>query len=487
MSTNISMPPGDASRIKYRTERIHHWDRVSPDKSNPRRIGAYYQQHLQDYFRFLVPPGQRVLEFGCGHGDLLAAVEPVFGVGIDFSAEMLRAASRKHPQLHFIRADVQDIVLKCCFDVIILSDLVNDLWDVQGVLDRIAGFADSQTRVVINFFNNLWRIPLAVVRRMGLGADVLEQNWFAPHDVHNLLELSGFEVVKKTQRVLMPLQLPGLSALANRYAVQLPVVNWLALTNIIVARPKRTPKSLLSQKGASVTVVVPARNESGNIESILRRVPELGSETEIVFVEGNSSDDTFETIQKAIDRETSKNCRLFRQSGQGKGDAVRLGFQKARGDILMILDADMTVPPEDLGRFYDALISGQGEFINGVRLVYPLENESMRFFNILGNKFFSLAFSWLLGQSVKDTLCGTKVLWKRDYERIAANRSYFGDFDPFGDFDLLFGAAKLNLKIAEMPIRYRARTYGNTNIDRWRHGWLLLKMTVFGARRMKFI
>ena len=177
----------------------------------------------------------------------------------------------------------------------------------------------------------------------------------------------------------------------------------------------------------------------------------------------------------------------MRQPGRGKGDAVRFGFEKAEGDILMILDADMTVPPEDLERFYMMLVSRRGEFINGVRLVYPMEEQAMRFFNMLGNKFFSLAFSWLLGQPIKDTLCGTKVLWKRDYELLARNREYFGNFDPFGDFDLLFGAAKLNLKIVELPIRYRSRSYGDTNIDRWRHGWMLIKMVIFAAKRLKFI
>jgi glycosyltransferase involved in cell wall biosynthesis len=213
----------------------------------------------------------------------------------------------------------------------------------------------------------------------------------------------------------------------------------------------------------------------------------MGAGTELIFVEGGSTDDTYDVIEKAIKNNSHRGTKLSRQTGKGKGDAVRLGFNNASGDILMILDADLTVPPEDLPRFYEALFKGKAEFVNGVRLVYPMEKEAMRFFNLLGNKFFSLFFSWLLGQPIKDTLCGTKVLWKKDYERIAANRSYFGDFDPFGDFDLLFGAAKLNLKIIEIPIRYRERTYGTTNISRWRHGWLLLRMVFFALRRIKFI
>ena len=213
----------------------------------------------------------------------------------------------------------------------------------------------------------------------------------------------------------------------------------------------------------------------------------MGVETELIFVEGHSSDDTFAAIERGLADHPHRPARLFRQSGRGKGDAVRLGFSQATGDILMILDADMTVPPEDLPRFYDALHSGKGEFVNGVRLTYPMQDGAMRFANLLGNKFFSLAFSWLLGQPIKDTLCGTKVLRRDAYQALASNRAYFGDFDPFGDFDLLFGASKLGLQIVELPIRYRERTYGSTNIQRWRHGWLLLKMCVFAAGRIKFI
>jgi glycosyltransferase involved in cell wall biosynthesis len=237
----------------------------------------------------------------------------------------------------------------------------------------------------------------------------------------------------------------------------------------------------------SVSVIIPARNEAGNIEEIIERIPNLGCDTELVFVEGHSSDNTYETIKKIIEKNNDRKCKLYRQTGKGKGDAVRLGFKEAEGDALIILDADMTVAPEDLPRFVEALVSGKGEFINGVRLVYPMEDKAMGFFNMVGNKFSALSFSWLIGQPIKDTLCGTKALWKRDYELLARNRDYFGNFDPFGDFDLLFGAAKLSLKIVELPIRYRSRTYGDTNIDRWRHGLLLLKMVIFAARRIKFI
>jgi SAM-dependent methyltransferase len=477
----------DSAKRNYQRERMAHWDIVSPRKQNENRPGAFYHKSLQHYYRFFIPPGLRILELGCGHGDLLAFLEPSSGVGIDFSGEMIRCAANKHKNLSFIQADAHDVPIKRTFDVIILSDLVNDGWDVQRILEELRRFCHPKTRLVLNFFNNLWRIPLSAAKQMGLGFETLEQNWFSPRDIYNLLALAGFEVIHSRPLILFPLPIPILSNLANRYLVYFIPLSWLALTNFVIARPTPCEAQAVPADTVTVSVIVPSRNEAGNIETLLKRVPELGKETEILFIEGHSKDQTYEAIERAIERFSDKKCRVLQQSGRGKGDAVRLGFDEAKGDILIILDADMTVPPEDLIRFVDVLTSGKGEFINGVRSIYPMENQSMRFLNMVGNKFFSLAFSWLLGQSINDTLCGTKVLWKRDYEKIAVNRAYFGNFDPFGDFDLLFGATKLNLKIAEMPIRYRSRSYGETNIDRWRNGWLLLKMVIFAARRIKFI
>lgn len=466
---------------------MESWDRASAFRLSPLRAGAYYAKQLRHYYRFFVPPGLRVLELGCGHGDLLAGLSPGFGLGIDFSAEMIRQAKRKHPHLSFVRADAHEPAINAVFDVIILSDLVINLWDVERVLERVHALSHPATRIILNFPNNLWRIPMDLARRFKLTADYLEQNWFAPNDIVNLLNLSGFETIKQSHLILLPLRVPLLSRLCNRFLTAFPPFSWFALTTFAVARKEPPPIDTDPSARPPVSVIIPARNEAGNIEALLRRTPLMGSRTELIFVEGHSHDETYETIRALMARYPEKNVKLFRQTGKGKGDAVRLGFAQAKGDVLMILDADLTVAPEDLPRFYRALVSGRGEFVNGVRLVYPMENQAIRFVNMVGNKFFSLAFSWLLGQPVKDTLCGTKVLYKKDYDTIAKNRSYFGNFDPFGDFDLLFGAAKLNLKIIDLPIRYRQRRYGTTNIKRWRHGFILLKMVVFAALRIKFI
>lgn len=470
----------DQAAQAYQRRRQAHWDAVASRRERWKGAGHWYHQRLQQIYRFLVSPGQRVLEIGCGEGDLLAALQPSRGVGVDFSAEMVRRGRERHPQLEFVQADVHDLPdLGEAFDVIIFSDTINDLWDVQLAFEQVRRQCAPHTRLILNFYNPLWQFPLALAQRLGLATPLLPQNWLTREDVENMLRLANFELIRAWQEVLWPLPLGGL---ANRFLVRLWPFYHLALANFLVARPVGMARAA----APSVSVIVPARNEAGNIRPLLERLPQMGAQTEVIFVEGHSRDDTYAVIASEIAAHPHLPCRLLRQPGIGKADAVRFGFAHAQGEILMILDADLTVPPESLPRFYQALVEGKGEFINGVRLVYPMEEQAMRLLNYLGNKFFSLAFTWLLGQPVKDTLCGTKALWRSDYEKIAATRAYFGEFDPFGDFDLLFGAARHSLKIVDLPIRYRERTYGKSNISRWRHGFLLLRMVFFAARRLKF-
>jgi SAM-dependent methyltransferase len=439
----------------------------------------YYHRLLHKYFRFFVPPGLRVLELGCGLGDLLTAVEPKRGVGVDFSSGMLHQAKQRHPELEFHAADVGEWRSQEQFDYILMSDLVNDLPDVQATLERALQHATPDTRLVLNFFNYLWRPVLAVAEKGCLKSPTLIQNWLSLADIENLLRLAGWEVVKTDSRILWPLRTPIIGQLLNRWLA--PFLKHLCLTIFVVARPRQT-----RSREFTCSVVIPARNEAGNIEAAVLRTPEMGAGTELIFIEGHSRDNTWDEIQRVISKYPHRKIVSLKQRSKGKGGAVREAFAHATGELLFILDADLTMPPEDLPKFYQVAANGLADFVNGVRLVYPMEQQAMRFLNMVGNKFFSMAFSWLLGQPIKDTLCGTKVLSRQHYELIAKNRSYFGDFDPFGDFDLLFGAARLNLRIVDLPVRYRARTYGETNISRWKHGWLLLRMVMFAARRLKF-
>ena len=452
--------------------------------SRGREAGRHYHRLLERLYRFFVPPGLRVLELGSGVGDLLAGVKPKLGQGVDFSEKTNEIARERHPDLRFQTVAADEFQSEETFDYIIASDLVNDLPDVQATLTRARQFAHPESRLVVNFFNNLWRPLLSLATSLGLKAPTLQQNWLSKGDMRNLIDLAGWEVVKTDERILCPVWIPLVSHLLNRWIAPLPIVRHFCLTLFMVARPK---SAVPAERHFTCSVVVPARNESGNIEAAVQRTAELGKGTELIFIEGHSKDDTWDEIQRIQKKYPDRNIVTMRQTTKGKGGAVREAFAKATGDILFILDADLTMPPEELPKFYEVIRSGQADFVNGVRLVYPMENEAMRFFNMIGNHFFSQAFTWLLGQRIRDTLCGTKVVSRANYEYIAANRNYFGDFDPFGDFDLIFGAAKLNLKIQDLPIRYKARTYGDTNIDRWRHGMILLRMTAFAARRLKFL
>ena len=459
----------------------------------PSETRRCYQQLLRRQYAFWVPPGLRVLEVGCGLGDLLAAVKPARGVGLDFSPTMITLARQRHPELEFQVADAAEFSTTEQFDYILLSDLVNDLPDVQSVFERLQTVAHPRTRLVVSFFNNLWRPVLNVAAKLGLKSPTLLQNWLSADDVKNLLHLAGWEVIKTDPRILWPARTPLWSWFCNRWLA--PLLPAFCFTVGVIARPRPGASPTANRQlpignargPFRCSVIIPARNESGNIEEAVRRTPEMGDGTEIIFIEGHSTDDTWGEIQRVAAKYPRRDIKLLKQQSKGKGGAVREAFATAKGELLFILDADLTMPPEELPKFYEAARSGTAEFVNGVRLVYPMEEQAMQFLNMVANKAFGLTFSWLLGQKIKDTLCGTKVLFRADYEAIARNRAYFGDFDPFGDFDLLFGAAKLNLRIVDLPIRYRARTFGQTNIHRWRHGWLLLRMVLFAARRLKFI
>lgn len=440
-----------------------------------------YRRLLAHYYNLLIPPDASVLEIGCGSGELLAGLRAKSKMGIDLSARQIEAARKRVPNAEFLVCAGETLPLNRTFDVIIISDTLNLAADVQHLLEQLRKVSGPETRLLINFQNTLWRPLLSGARMLGLKAPQPQNSWLATSDVINLLRLADWEVVVRQNQILLPFQALGIGTFINRWFA--PLVQWFCLTVFLVARPTQST----NRRPLRVSVIVPARNEAGNIAAAVARTPQMGAGTELIFVEGHSRDNTWQEIQRVAAAHPECEIKILQQTGRGKGDAVRAGFAAATGDILMILDADLTMPPEELPKFYQVIAHGRAEFANGVRLVYPMEQEAMQFANLCANKAFGLIFSWLMGQPVKDTLCGTKVMSRAHYERIAANRSYFGDFDPFGDFDLLFGAAKLNLKIADVPIRYRERTYGTTNIQRWRHGWLLLKMVAFAARKLKFV
>ncbi len=474
-------PPAELDGYLRDFERFFDDYAVDVDAWKARHTG--YHDAIVRVARFYVPRGVRVLEIGCGTGDLLAALEPAEGVGVDLSGAMIERAAARHGRLTFHHMAAERLELPGrTFDYVVLSDLVGYLYDIREVFDRVARVCHPRSRLVIHWYSRLWQPVVHLLERLGLKCPLPYLNWTTVADVRNLLALAGFETLRQRGHVLLPVDLGPLGHAVNDVVTHLPLVSAVAWTNWTLARPTPTPAA----RAPRVSVIAPCRNERENIEPLVRRLPALGASTELIFVEGHSRDETLAECRRVVASHPERGIKVLQQSGKGKGDAVRLGFEHATGDLLMILDVDLSVAPEDLPQFYAAVVSGVGEFAMGSRLVYTMDPRAMRFLNLLGNRFFGALLSVLIGQPIKDTLCGTKVLWRDDYERLAANRAYFGDFDPYGDFDLIFGAAKLNLKIVEVPVRYRERTYGAPNISRFADGWLLLKMSARAASRLFF-
>ncbi len=465
---------------------LNYFNSVADKRLRIRKQNKYYWDSITRYCNYFIHPDNSVIEIGCGNGEMLHELNGRRKVGIDFSPAMISNARKNFPEIEFHEMDAEDFHLDEKFDVIIISNLTGYLVDIQRCFDNLHHLCHRNTKITVTYYNYLWEPALKLAEKMGIKLKTPDQNWLTQADLSNLLYVSGFDVYKTARRQILPLNIPLISWVFNKILSQLPVFNWFCINRFLFAK-QNIARLLPQDKEFSVSVVVPARNEAGNIENAVKRLPPMGKSVELIFIEGNSTDNTWDTIVEISKKyQNTHTIRIGRQDGKGKGDAVRKGFGMATGDILMILDADLTVPPEDLPKFYDAIASNKGDFINGSRLVYQMENNAMRFLNIIGNKFFSWAFTWLLSQSFKDTLCGTKVIFRQDYSRLISNRKFFGDFDPFGDFDLIFGAYKLNLKIIEIPIRYKERTYGDTNISRFRHGLILLRMCLFAARKIKF-
>ena len=479
----VPLRPGSPEALEAAWADYFHRTALEP----PRHPAArdFLDEDLRATLRRWIPADASVVEVGCCTGDLIAALPNRERVGIAPLTDLAAQAQRRHPEVTFEVAKVECLPPGRRFDAVICDRLCHTVTDLRAWLESLRDRLTEHGLIYLTAYNYLWEFAARTAEMVGWKTPAPTSNWLSHSDFHNLFSITGLEMIRFEDRLLLPLQVPGLAPLFNRYLAKLPLVQRFSLYRLYALRRRdATPAA----RPLSVSVVVPTRNEAGNVTAAIERTPSMGSSTELIFVEGGSTDGTWEMIENAI-KEYRGPLKLsaYQQTGKGKGDAVRLGFAKATGDVLMILDADLTVPPEELPVFYDVIARGLGDFVQGTRLVYPMQPGAMRFFNRVGNQAFSHLFTYLLQQPIKDTLCGTKVLRRRDYERLAAARHVFGDFDPFGDFDLIFGAARLNLKIVEIPVRYRERLYGSTNISRWKHGWLLLKMSAVAASKLKYV
>jgi len=450
--------------------------------------------HKEDmnFLKEIIPEGSNILELGCGNGHLLASLKPKYGLGIDFSKRLISEAKKNHPKISFLEEDIENIsskdIVKRKFDFVIICDTIGFLEDVEETLQKLHTFFDENTRLIVSYYSPLWMPLLNIAEIFRLKMSSINSTLLTPSDISNFLQGAQFETVRVERKVLIPFNLFGLERIINRFFAPLPLISNICLRHYNISR---SLKSLNYTKKKSASIIIPCKNEQGNIIAAIQRLPKFTDKMEVIFVEGNSSDGTWKEINGLIKKNNIKksgfSIKAFKQPGKGKADAVFYAFEKASNDILFILDGDLTVAPESLKKFWNKIASGEAEYINGSRLVYPMDDNAMRFLNYIANKIFSILFSWLLGQRFTDTLCGTKVISKKNYERLKVKNEDLGNFDPFGDFFIIFGASRLCLKITEVPIRYKARIYGVTQISRFTHGFLLVRMVIFAFLRLKAI
>jgi SAM-dependent methyltransferase len=479
---------GPAALDERRDRTRSNLARIASRRESWVKRNRYYYELLSRLLRFLVEPHKKVLSVRCGTGNLLASLRPSEGKGIDICTGIVEIAKQRNPSFEFAVAfPDNDEFLRAFrpdekFDYILFND-IGDTVDVLRAFRNLKPLCLRHTRVLVATYNYLWEPLVTFAEWTGMKVPRTEQSWLSTADIRNLLKLAGFEALGTHRIVLLPKYVPLLSGFLNRFCARLPLLNKLCMTQVVVARmvpPPVVPEEL------SVSVVIPCKNERGNVEDAVRRIPALGGRTEIIFCDDQSTDGTSEEVLRMQSFYPEKDIRLEHGPGVCKSRNVWTGFSAATGDILMILDADLTTMPEELIYFMDVIASGHAEFVNGSRLVYPVPKGAMNTANMLGNKFFSVTFTYLLGQRVKDTLCGTKVLWRTDWERIKPMLGSWGTEDRWGDYELLFGAAKLNLEILDLPVHYQERIYGATKMTRvFRNGLVMLKMCWHGFLKLK--
>lgn len=432
----------------------------------------YFYDLVGKELKTLIGDTGRLLFVRCQTGKLLDYVQVQSVTAVDVSPKMVELARQKHPQADIRVMDPEKELPAGPFDTVLIQD-TTDMVDIQAMLDHVRAACLPHTRIIIHTYNHLWEPLVGMAEKSKLKTPKVEPNWLSVSDYEGLLRLSGFELLRVSRRVLMPFGMPLLGNLLNKFVSWAPGIDRVNLCHFIVARLAPQPQPAANYK---VSVIIPCKDEKGNVRSAVERMPQLGRETEIIFCDDKSTDGTADEVRLMQAEFPHKNIRLVNGPAISKSRNVWTGFAAATGDILMILDADLTVMPEELPRFVEAIASGKGEFINGSRMVYPMQGQAMKFANMLGNKGFATLFSYLLGSTVRDTLCGTKVLWRRDWEKISRMIDTWGAEDRWGDYELLFGAAKLNLRIVDLPVHYQERVYGDTKMTRrFKNGLVMLR------------
>jgi 4-amino-4-deoxy-L-arabinose transferase-like glycosyltransferase/SAM-dependent methyltransferase len=450
-----------------------HFDMVAPIYPALKARNRYYHEFLARWCRAMLPPGRKVLDVGCGRGELLAAVEPSHGVGVDLSSAMVARARDDNPSLQFSAQAMEAFEGDGSFDAALCINTLEYMWDVGTVLARVRAALRDNGRLLITTANPVWSPVFKLASRLGLRTPDGPRLFITNLDLVNLLELHGFEVVYERMHLAIPKRIPGISEPVNFLVSRIPGLRLISSMQMVVAR-----KLPSAPRGYSVSMIIPCHNERDNVDRCVRAIPKLGTSTEAIFVDDGSTDGTAERVRPELNPGVDVRVISY-PTNRGKGHAVKTGFDAARGDIVMIVDADLTTDPAEFQPLYDAFATGRAEFVNGTRFVYPMAGRAMKWANYMGNRVFTILVSLIMERRVSDTLCGTKAMFRWDYRHMTMGR------DPWGDYDLLFGAAQLRLALREIPVHYQERTGGESKMRPFAHMMNLLRMCWMGFWQVK--
>ncbi len=393
---------------------------------------------------------------------IFCAGNSILGQNIDsnkiFIKEIDEQYQIKHKDnIHYVNENIENILSDC--DTVVISDIEHQLNPAKNLLNlsRIVG---DNTKIILLSKNMVWMILIKILK-LFFSFSPKKNNFLPSSYLDNLYSSCNLELIRQEKIIALPINIPFLTKIINRI-FRLPLLNFFCMSNIAILKKKI--KNSSNHKDLKISFIIPCKNEQDNIKVFEQKINENTEPDEYLFGDDNSSDKTSDEIDKLIEKLSDKKIIKYNGPGICKSENVYKGIDLSSGDIIVIYDADHTVSFEDIKFSVSIMKKTNVDFINCTRMIYPQKDGAMKFANFIGNTIFASLFSLLFKKKITDTLCGTKIFYKKDWEKIKENTSQWGMKDLWGDFDLLIGAYKNNLKITEVPVTYYERRENETKM-----------------------
>lgn len=435
----------------------------------------FFRECIIDFLQHSIVEGKRILIIGGNISEEAIRFAPSYSAELFSGKDAFPGrASGGYQNVTYLNKGLLDFEADETYDYIIFYESLNYEGDLYSIFRKLKKIIHRDSKVFVIEINPFILFLLKILSRVGLLVPDFKRNMLHLSDLENLVNIFGFDIVDKGYRFAVPFKIFGLGDVINSILPRVSLLRNFCFGQYIVFRlhPLEAGKQNLS-----CSVVVPCHNEEGNIADCIARIPNFGAWREIIVVDDGSTDRTKDMVKKIM-RGRSDIRLISYEKNCGKGYAVNIGWQEAKGDVFMMLDCDSTTPPEELALFHEAMEYG-AEFVNGTRVIYPREKNSIPFFNRLGVTFFAHLISWITQKRISDTFCGTKVFLKKYW-----NCFQIKEF-LWGDWDLFFTAARYRMKMLELPVHYKTRKHGVTKMRPVKHGIILLLKSVEGLRVVK--